>query len=290
MSNTTSQEKGDALENAVHAIESAILRTFPNYSEETFKIERKKYVISEGVRHEIDIYVTVELGKGYSSVFIFECKNWKEKVNKNEIVIFIEKIKVSKAQKGFFVAKSYTKDAIAQAKKEERLELLLASEVDPSIELIPAGFHAIQVNPPNCQVIFHLKNNGNIQEKKKNITIDIPTAKFSIDGEKISLIEYLNEWANELSKERSNRFNSTEAQEGPNELEISDNKEFINEEVIINEKNISKMELTGTVNVNVYKGYVVSVFEVETRGRVVSVKVDMPSGDIQADFIGLSED
>jgi hypothetical protein len=93
--------KGNALEMAVRAIEATILRALPNYSEKTFRIESKKIINVGGVRHEIDIWVSVELGSGYDALFIFECKNWQEKVGKNEIIVFSEKISAIRAQKGF---------------------------------------------------------------------------------------------------------------------------------------------------------------------------------------------
>src|SRR5258708_31832469 len=83
------------------------------------------------VGHEIDFYLTADLAPGYKPIFIFECKNWKEAVGKNEIIIFSEKIDVSRATSGCFVAKSYTSDAVNQAKQAPRITLLLASEYDP---------------------------------------------------------------------------------------------------------------------------------------------------------------
>ena len=110
-------EKGDALEAAVAAIERHILGTSPRLSEKTFLIESKKRIFVNGVHHEIDIFVTIDPGGGYKSVFIFECKNWEDAVNKNEIVIFAEKVAAAQAQRGFFVAKSFTKDADAAEKE-----------------------------------------------------------------------------------------------------------------------------------------------------------------------------
>ena len=117
MSKSSAHVKGNELEDAVRAIESHILKSAPNFSEGTFKIESKRVVTSGGVKHEIDIYVTASLAAGYEAIFIFECKNWEAKVGKNELIIFSEKISAVRAQKGFFVAKSYTRDAEAQALK-----------------------------------------------------------------------------------------------------------------------------------------------------------------------------
>src|SRR5713101_9183446 len=126
----TPQEKGDALENAVAAIEEVILQSSEGLGRKPV-IEKKRILIVNGVRHEIDVYVTADLAPGYRSIFIFECKNWKEAVGKNEIVVFSKKIDVSHATSGCFVAKSYTSDAVNQAKQDPRITLLLASEYDP---------------------------------------------------------------------------------------------------------------------------------------------------------------
>src|SRR5215469_1042866 len=98
-------EKGVALEVAVHAIEQVILESSPALRGELFHIERRKILIVGGVRHEIDIFVTVGAAKGYESTFIFECKNWDKPVGKNELIVFSKKIDAATAQRGYFAAK-----------------------------------------------------------------------------------------------------------------------------------------------------------------------------------------
>src|SRR5215472_7371246 len=137
---TLARDKGSALEAAVLAIEEHILRVSPNVKDKTYLIESNKIISVGGVRHEIDIFVTFELGPGYRPVYIFECKNWKEAVGKNEIIVFIEKIKAAGAQRGFFVAKSFTSDAEAQSRKEPRMELVIAAEHDPANTIVPFKF------------------------------------------------------------------------------------------------------------------------------------------------------
>ncbi len=109
----TPLQKGNELESVVRSIESAILQSSPNLRESTFKIESKKVATVDGVRHEIDVYVEVDIGKGYTAIFIFECKNWQDAVGKNDIIVFSEKIDALQAQRGFFVAKSFTRYAKA---------------------------------------------------------------------------------------------------------------------------------------------------------------------------------
>src|SRR5258708_15912576 len=93
-------------------------------------VEKKKIIRVNGVRNEIDVYVTIDSADGYSSIYIFECKNWQDAVGKDQIVLFSKKIEVSQATRGYFVAKSFTSDAEAQAKQNHRLILLLVKEND----------------------------------------------------------------------------------------------------------------------------------------------------------------
>src|SRR6266568_3125088 len=137
MARTKAQIKGDALEKAVQLIEAYILGTTPTTKEAIVTIEPKKIVVVNGVKHEIDIYITIDYGKGYKAIFIFECKNWKKKVDKDEIIVFSKKIEVVHAQTGYFIAKSFTKDAEAQAEQDGRLILLIATEeLETSTRLI----------------------------------------------------------------------------------------------------------------------------------------------------------
>jgi hypothetical protein len=129
---TSSQQKGDALEVAVAAIEHVILHN--SLSVSGIQLERKKRINVGGVHHEIDLFLTIDSGAGYKSIFIFECKNWQDAVNKNEIIIFSKKILDSSAAMAFFVAKAYTSDAIAAAKLDPRIVLYTAIKYDPTKE------------------------------------------------------------------------------------------------------------------------------------------------------------
>jgi hypothetical protein len=105
----TSDDKGRALERAVHALERAILRDSPGFSDRTFRFEPRKMLIRDGVRHEIDLYVRIDVTQIHSVVYVFECTNWAAPVGKNEIIVFSEKIAAADAQRGFFIAKAFYK-------------------------------------------------------------------------------------------------------------------------------------------------------------------------------------
>jgi hypothetical protein len=91
MTRTSAQQKGDALEKAVQLIETYILGTHPATKEATITIEPKKIIVVNDVKHEIDLYITLDFGR-YDASYIFECKNWKKKVDKDEIIVFAKKI------------------------------------------------------------------------------------------------------------------------------------------------------------------------------------------------------
>ena len=128
----TNLEKGNRLEEAVRRIETSIIQSALGYSEARFEIESKKIISVQGVRHEIDVWVTARIAAGYQSFFIFECRNREEKVSKNDIIVFSEKVRAANTAKGFFVAKAFTQDALAQVALDPRMETLVAEELDAS--------------------------------------------------------------------------------------------------------------------------------------------------------------
>lgn len=142
MARTNAQVKGDALEDAVRMIEMVILGADPNAVDSPIKIERKKILKVQGVRHEIDIYITITSGKGYISTYIFECKNWQDKIDKDEIIVFARKVADLRATKGFFVARRFTKDAVAQANRDG-IELLTADDVVDTLPPFMDTFHIL---------------------------------------------------------------------------------------------------------------------------------------------------
>jgi hypothetical protein len=152
----TPRQKGDALESAVKAIEQSILRMAPNAASRNFTIECKKLIKVGNVPHEIDVYVTVHFAPKYDSVFIFECKNWAKPVDKNEIIIFSEKITVSKATHGYVVAKSFTTAAKAQAEKDKRITLLTVEEQDPLLSGFLSSAPRICMRSPPVAVGFDI--------------------------------------------------------------------------------------------------------------------------------------
>lgn len=278
--------KGNALENAVQAIERTILSQAPGFKEGTFRIEGKKILKVDGVHHEIDVHVSAALPAAYDAVFIFECKNWEQKVPKNEIIVFSEKIRASNAQRGFFVAKTFTKDAVAQAALDQRMVLLSAAELDLATLAIPAGFHGIHLGDTKADVA--LMAPGATFDSHPRTPIDIAGATFVLDGQETSLHDFVQVFINRLRNESSNKINSGAMTEGVHVLAFAGDHEFAEGQATVNGKPLGKLHAAGTVEVHISRAVVVSAYEVATRGRHVTVQLTLPIGQIVAEFIQLA--
>lgn len=204
-------EKGHALELAVHAIEAVILASSPSSQGQPFTVERRKTVTVSDVHHEIDIYVTMGAAKGYESIFIFECKNWADPVGKNDVIILSEKIGAAVAQRGYFVAKQFTKDARAQAAKDPRITLLYATEYDPTNVPPPNGHHVTAPAGVQFSTMFRIAGTPgtNIVD-----TIRISGTVIRLHGVDMLLSDYLTAWVDALYAQRLLGFWTVDLPEG----------------------------------------------------------------------------
>jgi len=258
---TTPQEKGDALEDAVAAIESLILQTSPANAAKPV-IEKKKIIQVDGVRHEIDVYVTLDSATGYKSVYVFECKNWQNAVGKNEIIVFSEKIDASRAACGYFVAKLFTSDAEAQAKKDPRLVLLSATEHDPSTP-IPVEFFSRFPQLTNIDVKISVRGSKGLNVRQ--VKFDEASARYL--GNEINLRQQIDTWSKEACNNGVAQFNSQIVPEGVYEKVMDYERRFSPDEFIVNDQDIEKLTLHIQYKITVAKSQIVSHFEVESRGR-----------------------
>jgi hypothetical protein len=272
---SSSGEKGDALEGAVRAIETAILRNAPGYAEGTFTIEGKKILRIADVRHEIDVYVIATLAPKYEAVFIFECKNWKDKVGKNEIIVFSEKIRVSRAQRGFFVAAEFTADAEAQTAQDPRMELLKAIELNPDTLVVPAGFHSIHVGQTTAEVWFRAEATS----EKPGVTLDIPNAHLVLDGIEVDAHAHLQALISASRDKRMNSLPSGAMEEGIHKVAFTGAEEYEAGRATLNGRTVIAIEVDGSTDVVINRAVVVSAYEVEARssGRSQRTSASPPS-------------
>ena len=264
-------------------IERFILDHSPSLKEKPFLFENKKIINVGGVHHEIDIFVTIDLGDGYRSVFIFECKNWQEAVDKNEVIVFAEKIAAVQAQVGFFVAKSFTKDAHAQAAANPRISLLTASEPDPTTAPMPFGFHGAILTPADLGATFFVRG----ADHSNFVSVNFATVTAKLLGNVIDLLKYLQNWAEEESSADVLKFRSERVPEGTYQRKAEGRREYAAGDLTLDEKDIERAEIQVSYNVTIVRPIVASYFEVESRGRVVSLApIQIPTGpQMQMKFI-----
>jgi hypothetical protein len=273
----TSAEKGDALHHSVLAIERHILHTSPHLKDKNFTIQDKKIINAAGVHHEIDIFVSVESAPGYSAIYIFECKNWKDAVGKTEIIDFIEKIQCATATHGYFVAKSFTKDAYAQATKSSRLTLLVTTENDPTGLPIPGELHTVASTVRHFEV--NLFQRGRKPDSEL-VAIDVEKAKAEVNGTPINLKEFLIGCANQTASQDVLSFRSHAFPVGEYGREGVGTRVFGPGGLTVNEKDMELMEIRVQYTTTIYRPAVVWSFDVEKRGRVLTLApVVLPSGE-----------
>lgn len=262
--------KGNKLEKAVELIEKTIFETNPSFKNSKLTIEPKKVIINEGARYEIDFYVEIDQGFGYKAVFIFECKNWKDDVSRNQITEFSEKIEITKAQKGFFIAKNYTSGAEARAKQDKRIELLKFEEdVFDLTNIIQFEFIDKTNKIKSLDLID--SNIDNLENSKKEI-IDLKDCKIIYKGQEGNLKNFvdwlLNEMANDHLTSKGIKMSPGTKYFHESKKEIDFNKrEFILKGPI--NKDIGKIKVEAIFEMEIIRPKIISHIDVKTRGRLI---------------------
>jgi len=270
----SSQAKGDALENAVAAIEEVILQSSVGMGRKPI-IEKKKIITVNMVRHEIDVYVTADLAPGYKPVFIFECKNWKEAVGKNEIIIFSEKIDASSATSGCFVAKSYTSDAVNQAKQDPRITLLLAAERDPH-----GGAETFQFftrSPEMTRLDVTMFKRGSIGLDAKLISPE--ASELECLGQPANFRAQLTIWSMQVCHGDLMAFFEEAVPAGIYQRTVNGELSFGPGEVSLNHEEVERFAFHVEYKVTVAQVPVVSHFEVKSRGRCITFAPQVVGND-----------
>ena len=275
--------KGLNLENAIEKIESAILRSNPSLKNGSFNIETRKIIIHSNVRHEIDVYVSIDNGKGYTSIFIFEAKNWEAKVGKNEIIIFQEKIKVANAQKGFFVAKEFTKDAQNQAATDPRIELIVASQNFDAQPLFP-DFHVISKEKLGEATMEFIARKDNPKGTAESIAIDQERDVITVDGVEQPLKEFINNLYENTVEDKLRTVPSQTYPNGEYQFQHQKTFDFPQCPVVFKGKTYERVEMAVDFCVRVIRPNIIWRFDIATRGRVITFETIETPGGGKLDF------
>lgn len=270
----TAKQKGDNLEEAVSHVENFILNSNPQFANLPFTIDTKKIFIIEGVKHEIDVYVEIDIGNGYKSIFIFECKNWKTPVNKNEIIIFNEKINIVNAQNGYFISKRYTKDAECQAKQYRRMELFYVTEEHSLISDL-AGFHITERKEVSIKAIAFRKGfDKNTSERKK---VDLSNCHVVLNEKEIDFNEYLTEITKKIIDVKFNKEPTQGLPSGSYEFEYKENLCY-KDNLFLDGVNMEKLELKIKIQVIISIPSIKYTFDIGKRGRIIHFETKMSTG------------
>ena len=116
------------MEKAVSLIQETLLENDPNLKGGEFTIELNKRVTVGKTRHEVDVYVVTRPGTSYEAIVLFECKDWKKPVSKNEVMHLKEKVELMGAARGVLVAPALTRDAEALLSEYRRIQYRRCSE------------------------------------------------------------------------------------------------------------------------------------------------------------------
>lgn len=280
---TKSFDKGNYLEDAVELLERFIIQNNQHLKQLPVTIERKKIIFHNGVKHEIDLYIQFDPGSEYSSIFIFECKNRKEATSKTDILDFIEKIKASGAQKGFFISKNIGIYAKAQAHQDKRVQLIEAKKFSKFEELFNFPLQRLRNT-------FLLKIGAELRKDKlkpadKPIPILVEAAKVIRNGAELNAKQFFEQLANDCAFETTKDVNTNEFQTGE-VREYKGSKEFIftENELTVDNKPVNYIKIDTIFNLCMVDPRIKSIFDVNTRGRVAQIEYINPGTNLSLVF------
>lgn len=267
------QKKGHELETAVKFIQETVLKNDPKYAGTEFSIEMNKIVNVLGVRHEIDVYVKTLPDSRFEAAWIFECKDWKKPVGKNEVIVLACKVEAMKANRGFLVARRFTKDAKAQALQDTRLGLVPCTDKFPTLvnmELIHSLHNLLPIR-------VSIRERG-APQKPNPVELEWEELVCRMNGQSIDFWSYIGKHIDQciLEDQHENaakyRFESTHF--GARNLRI----DFREGELLINEMDVEFIFVSVQFWVTVKSHKVISKFELKDQGRYFSFEpVDDPA-------------
>lgn len=253
--------KGNELERAVGLIEKLILEQNPNLKNNPFTIENKKIIIVNNVKHEVDWYIEIDLGDGYKSIYIFECKNWKEPIGKSEIIEFSELIRATSAFKGYFIAKQFGKYAVAQAELDPRMELLIAKDdLIPLIDYV--DFHTIFLKLHFVRLEFLVDDpQGEVKE--------LDTKTIFLNDRPVNFEEFAFNLGTKLMEDFANNLPTATFSSGVYKFETQKIYDYSDQSLLV--EGISRTGIRAIIKfaIKVQHPKLLSKFDIEKRGRII---------------------
>jgi hypothetical protein len=116
-------------------------------------------------------------------------------------------------------------------------------------------------------------------------TIDPLASDFVLDGAKTDLGKVALQLVEESRDLRMNSLPSDTLVDGGHSIGFAGLREFPPGSASIGGRRVANVAITGTCTVTVQKGNVVSVFDVHTRGRYITVRVRSSQLTLEAGFV-----
>lgn len=270
-------KKGKELENAVFLIESLIFESNPSLKNSNFTIEKNKIVIVNEVRHEIDVFVEIDLGDDYKSTYIFECKNWDHKnVGKSEIIEFTEKIKVSNSQKGFFLAKGFSSYAIAQSKLDSRIKLRTVYSEDFDLRTIPVPQHLHTREENEDVYTLNYQISGTDELIKVTDNESFLKKPFIVKGNNVNSDKFIKHLLGDMFDKKFKHERTDLLDSGSYYYDFALIFNFNPNVLNISGGDISRIRIDATFKTEIVKPVIKSKYEIEGKGRIVTVGYPIP--------------
>jgi hypothetical protein len=261
--------KGTALERATRAIEEMVIRSDPKLAQASFSIETRARIPVGELSYEFDVLVRMNEGTNYSSIHVFECKNWSKPVDRPAVTIFADKMRRIGAARGTIVARSFTRDATLQAKETPHLELV---PFDDDI-WIPLG--AIQASGISHHFTRLLLTAIRFPDAPDSPEPNWLTAIASFNGEIASVTSL----AQDLARRYLAESGAFRRPEGDHNGTANPTFEFGPGELTVGGWPIKYFSLDFDYSVSLRPARLVSTFSIEKRGRFARFECEKDSFD-----------
>ncbi len=243
-------------------IEDTILSRDPRLRGSNFTVESNKVFTIHGVKHEVDVFVTTAPNTPYEARWIFECKNWKEPVGKNEIIVLAEKVHAIAAASGFIVAKKLTKAAHAQLELDKRLSFVSCTDEFADILKIQAKHTIREIT--NVQIAFRARS---VTPADPPRDIDLRDKSCVMNNRTMLFKEFVLEQAHRMVSQELSQDPALLRTEGGMAKTCQGGIQFGPGEFLIESMDIERMELWVSFHLFVRPTKLVSKFELSGRGR-----------------------
>jgi hypothetical protein len=278
--------KGRVLEKFVRIFQEIIIKSDPRLKTADCSVETNKILVVNGVRHEIDVLVTMFAKSAYESTWIFECKNRGKSVSKNDVIVLSEKVRALSATRGCLIAKSFSASAEAQARQDPRLRLVPCTEEFESV-----------LNNFELTLAAHEFTSVQVRVKERGVAPRADLRVHDLTGtdticylKKVPLIfnAMIIDHADTLVLAERNANQARYRLEGTHSGRCVMRQSFGPGELLINDLDVEHMELDVHFNVRSQRLRILSKFEVKGQGRAISfeaVEDAFPGSKIEVTLI-----